>query len=232
MFIYVIVCNESLKLYVGQHKGNSLQKYLQTKLSDAKHHRGGSSHLFNAMRMHPKAAWSIHSLISDLQTREECDHWEKTLIKALKTQHPDVGYNICRGGEGFTGPHTEEWKQKTSARMMGHSVSEETRAKLVVAITGKKASPETKAKLSTSHLGNSSARGAVRSPEYIANMSARMRSQKPYERTPEVLAKQSAAHKGKPNGLLGYKHSEATRERMSEAAKKREAKKLRMGAKK
>ena len=48
MFIYVIVCSETLKIYIGQHKGNSLQKYLQTKLSDAKHRRGGRSHLFGA----------------------------------------------------------------------------------------------------------------------------------------------------------------------------------------
>jgi len=114
MFIYVIVCSETLKIYIGQHKGNNLQKYLQTKQSNARRNSGTRSHLFAAMRKHPKDSWSIHPLVSDLQTREECDYWEKLLIKALKAQHPEVGYNICRGGEGFSGPHTSAALKKMS----------------------------------------------------------------------------------------------------------------------
>lgn len=129
MFIYVIVCNDTLKIYIGQHKGNRLQKYLQTKLSDAKHRRGGSSHLYNAMRMHPKDSWSIHPLISGIEDKKELDETEQLLIYALKTQHPDVGYNICQGGEGFTGPHTEASKRKTSAKIKAWhaSLTEEER---------------------------------------------------------------------------------------------------------
>lgn len=118
MFIYLIVNHVTGKYYVGQHKGNNLKKYLQQKVSQAwyelKRGKRGSSHLFNSMRKHPKEAWSIHALLSDVQTRPELDQYERDFISFLKSQDPDYGYNICRGGEGFSGPHSEEAKQKNS----------------------------------------------------------------------------------------------------------------------
>ena len=77
MFVYVIVNAETLKLYVGQHKGQNLRKYLQDKQSRAKAERGERSHLYASMRRYPKEVWSIHPLMSDLPTREEVDYWEK-----------------------------------------------------------------------------------------------------------------------------------------------------------
>ena len=116
MFVYAIVNSETLKIYIGQHKGNNLRHYLQQKWYRAHHMSGERSYLYASMRKYPRNVWSIHPLISDLQIREECDFWEQILIKALHAQHPDVGYNICRGGEGFTGPHTEEQKHKIGKR--------------------------------------------------------------------------------------------------------------------
>lgn len=109
MFIYLIVNHETGKYYVGQHKGNNLKKYLQKKLSSARHQHSGQSHLFNAMRKYPQSSiWSIHALRDDIQTRTELDETERDFIKFLRSQDPEYGYNICQGGEGFTGPHTEE----------------------------------------------------------------------------------------------------------------------------
>ncbi len=116
MFIYLIVNHDTGKYYVGQHKGNNLRKYLQTKMSVARQGRGGNSHLFNSMRKHPfPSSWSIHALRADIQTKAELDKTEKDFIKFLRSQDPEYGYNICRGGEGFTGPHTEESRKKMSA---------------------------------------------------------------------------------------------------------------------
>jgi group I intron endonuclease len=123
MFIYVIVCSETLKIYVGQHKGENLQKYLQTKQSNARRNSGARSHLFAAMRVHPKDSWSIHPLVSDVRTRGELDELERHYIRALKAQHPDVGYNICEGGEGFTGPASAETRQKHSVSMKAYYAS-------------------------------------------------------------------------------------------------------------
>src|SRR5271157_638198 len=143
MFIYLIVNCATGKYYVGQHKGNNLKKYLQDKLSHAKHKRSGSSHLFNSMRKHPKDAWSIHALLSDVQTRAELDQHEKDFIAFLRSQDLEYGYNICRGGEGFSGPHSSATRQKIafaskqmwkrpeikenfSAKMLGRTPSAET----------------------------------------------------------------------------------------------------------
>jgi hypothetical protein len=135
MFVYVIVCRESLKLYVGQHKGSNLRKYLQTKLSDAKNRSEVHSHLFCAMRKYPRESWGIWPLISDLQTRDEVDYWERFYIKVLKAQHPDVGYNICRGGEGGSG------------YPKGHAVSKETRQKIARGHQGKPLAMSTRLKM-------------------------------------------------------------------------------------
>lgn len=118
MFIYLIVNHETGKYYVGQHKGNNLKKYLQDKFSQSKYEpkRGRTrSYLFASMRKHsdPKV-WSIHALRSDIQTKAELDDTERGFIRFLRSQDPEYGYNICRGGEGFTGPHLEETRKKMS----------------------------------------------------------------------------------------------------------------------
>src|SRR5579864_1810050 len=116
MFIYVIVCSETLKIYIGQHKGINLNWYLTRKFWDANHHTSGSrSRIYASMRKHPRDSWSIHPLLSDLQTREECDYWEKWFIKVLHARHPDVGYNIAVGGDGGVGRGTG-WHHSTKAR--------------------------------------------------------------------------------------------------------------------
>ena len=143
MFIYAIVNSATLKIYIGQHKGKSLQKYLQDKLSAAKIGQNQRSHLFASMRKHPRDVWSIHPLISDLQTREDCDTWERVLIQALKSQHPDVGYNICRGGEGRTGPHSEAYRIK----YRGVPKPEGFGDKIRQALTGRTWTPEQREKI-------------------------------------------------------------------------------------
>ena len=138
MFIYVIVCVKTLKLYVGQTKKVSLTRYLQQKWWQAHHYSAARSHLLAAMRKHPRDSWSIHPLVSGVESKAELDELEKHFIRVLKAQHPDVGYNICDGGEGHTGPHTEKWKQSMRLKMKGHSVSAETRAKIAKANLGNK----------------------------------------------------------------------------------------------
>ena len=102
MFIYLIVNHKTGKYYVGQHKGTSLKKYLRQKFYHAQKEISKGSHLYNSMRKHPDpSVWSIHALRADIQTREELDQIEKDFIKFLRSQDPEYGYNICRGGEGI-----------------------------------------------------------------------------------------------------------------------------------
>jgi hypothetical protein len=201
MFIYVIVCSETLKIYIGQHKKESLTRYLQQKWWQAHHHLVARSHLYTAMRKYPRESWSIHPLVSDVQTREELDVLEQHYIRVLNSQHPDVGYNICRGGEGFTGPHTEEWRRETLKRIKDYWAnpenrnlrSQETKARWqrpelrqateqwraenpekLAYWTGKTQSKESNRKRSASLLGHKNTLGRVQSPEEKAQRSVSM----------------------------------------------------------
>lgn len=130
MFIYIIINSATGKYYIGQHKGGSLQKYLQQKISHASRGEAENSRLYNSMRKHPREVWSIYPLLSNVQTRVELDLYEREFINLLQSRDPRVGYNICRGGEGFTGPHSKETRQKMSVSHRGEVFSPERVANL------------------------------------------------------------------------------------------------------
>jgi hypothetical protein len=194
MVIYVIVCSATLKIYVGQHKHeDGLQKYMQTKFSDAAHQRRGYSHLFNAMRKHPKESWSIHPLVSGITDKKELDETEQLLIYALGAQHPDVGYNICDGGEGHAAPHTEDTRRKMSETRKARGISP-SRECIAASHT-----PESDQARRDRARGNQYALGQVQSPEQIAKRvatwAARVESgQSKYNpASPEKMAKMREA---------------------------------------
>ena len=241
MIVYVIVCSASLKLYVGQHKHDErLKSYLARKFWDAHHATTRRSHLYNAMRKHPRETWSIHPLIA-VETKVELDECERLLIYALKAQHPDVGYNICDGGEGFTGPHSAAARQKMSMFQRGRQhtpehnqkVAEAQRGvpkpegfgeKIRVALTGREWTSEQREKI----------------PECVrqAQLAGRMHRFTPEEmnkahkaaanvlrgvsRSPEVMAacQSPEARAKRANALRGRTHSEEVKARMS-AGKRR-----------
>ena len=180
MFIYVITNTVTGKVYIGQHKGNNLRKYLQTKLSDASKHRGGQSRLYNSMRKHPREVWSIEPLM-EVETKAELDRLERLLIALYDTRNPEIGYNICKGGEGFTGPHSEEARIKIGKSQigkpkpwaMGNKNSSKKRSPEVCkALSERRHSEETKAKLAqAARLQNS-----AMTPEQRAERCALMRA--------------------------------------------------------
>jgi hypothetical protein len=136
MYVYVIRNSATGKVYIGQHKGTNLRQYLQKKFYDAAKGRGGSSRLYNSMRKHAKEVWSIEPLIEGVQTREELDRLERLLIALYDTRNPEVGYNICRGGEGYTGPFTdymrEQWMSGNRAYWKSKSLVGKTFHRLTV----------------------------------------------------------------------------------------------------
>jgi len=147
MFIYLIVNHVTGKYYVGQHKGNNLRKYLQKKFYDAFKGRGGGSRLYNSIRKYGREAFTIHALLSDVQTKPELDAYEQGFIAFLKSQDSEYGYNICRGGEGFTGPHGPEAKAKVTEALKQRWAQSDFREHWTEIMTGHATSPETVEKI-------------------------------------------------------------------------------------
>jgi hypothetical protein len=143
MFIYLIANHITGKYYIGQHKGRDLRKYLHKKFWEAEHGLGGSSHLYAAIRKYGRSSFSIHALRSDIQTKEELDQVEKDFIIFLKAQDPEYGYNIRRGGEGFT---SEEAKEIAKNRLADPTFI----TRLTMALKEAWKDPETQAKHSES----------------------------------------------------------------------------------
>jgi len=129
MFIYLIVNHVTGKYYVGQHKGKNLKHYFQVKLGDAKAGRSRGSYLYNSMRKHGANAFSVHALLSDIQTSEELNRSEKEFIQFLRARDPDYGYNIALGGQG--------------GGMLGHKQSPQTIEKIKKSLAGKQCYPRT-----------------------------------------------------------------------------------------
>ena len=221
MFVYVIVCSESLKLYVGQHKGDDLQKYLHQKVSHALHGASKNSYLYNAMRAHPKSSWSIHPLVSGVETRAELDGLERHYIKVLKCQHPDIGYNICRGGEGFTGPHTEQWRRETLARINKYWSDPAAREKRSQKMKERWATdPEFRQKMTELSKQQRHCLGRVQSEAEKQQRSASNKGKQNrlgQKRSAEEKAKGSASLKRYYQTHSHYVASAATRQRMRDA---------------
>ena len=131
MLIYLIVNHETGKYYVGQHKGNNPRKYLSQKFYHAQKGVSKNSKLYNSMRKHPNhSVWSIHALRADIQDRAELDQTEREFISFLRSQDPEFGYNICRGGEGRNGPVAIETRVKMSKAIKAALSTPDKRAEM------------------------------------------------------------------------------------------------------
>jgi group I intron endonuclease len=215
MFVYVIVNSETLKIYVGKTVRKDLNKYLREKIWDAKADRyRGRSYLFASMKKHSSLVWSIYPLYEGQSDVEICAQ-EKLLIKMLKSQHPDVGYNLADGGQ--TGPrgwhHSPESKEKIAEAHRGMKPSLETREKLRKARLGQKLSEETRCKIGKKSLGNTYSLGHKHSEESRRKNSESKRGRKFSE---EHLRNLSKAQLGNTHNL-GHKLSKETRLKISEA---------------
>lgn len=137
-------------------------------------------------------------LIEDV-SKVIADECEKYLIAKYQTNNPEHGYNITQGGDGVVGyKFSEEQCRQRSLQMKGHEISEETRRKIgeanKIALKGKTLPIEVRKKISEKNKG------------------------KKHPHTKEQDLLQSERLKG--NKLhLGYKASDESRKRMSDAHK-------------
>lgn len=142
MFVYIIVNSINGKIYIGKTKQADLKHYFyQQKVLPALKNERGCPHLFAAIRKYGREHFQIFPLISSLKTNEELCFWERVLIAQYDSQNPDIGYNICKGGEGFSGPgfkgpRSEEWKQKIRKTMKKRGIKPSLRHSSFKDITG------------------------------------------------------------------------------------------------
>jgi group I intron endonuclease len=207
MFVYMIVNDVNWKIYVGKTTRPNLRHYLQKKFWVADHCPHLKSHLYAAIRQYGKEHFHIHSLISDLKTNEELCHWEQTLIKALAAQNPEIGYNICRGGEGFTGPHTEETRKKISKASEDMWKDPIIRHTIIAKNLGKKRLP---------NVGETTRRYRLGTKASVDTVKRLQESHTGLKRSEESRARQGQSISGTKNHFYGKAHSETSRAKMRE----------------
>ena len=149
-YIYLIVNKINGKTYVGQHKSNNWQdKYM-----------GSGRYLAHAKKKYGLENFEKF-LIQYCNNKEEADNAEIFWIAEYR-KRGKAEYNIANGGEGRTGPISEEHRKRLSEANKGRHPgnygkhpSEETRRKISEARKGRPApclgkhlSEETKRKLS------------------------------------------------------------------------------------
>lgn len=201
-YIYLTVNTVNKKVYVGKHRGGAF---------DPKY-KGSGTYLWNAIRKYGWDAFSVQ-LIDTAESEEELNskeaYWISEFSKSFDT------YNICRGGEGFTGRHREETKRRISSSMTGVHKSEETRKRMSEAQKNK--TEETKKKISDTLRGHT-VREETRRKISESNKGRKLH--------PEAVRKISLARIGvkRPDvsaALKGRVVKEDTRKKISESLKGR-----------
>ena len=128
MHVYKITDLTNNFIYVGQHCKENLEAYLQWNIKAAEGNRGNKKRLYRAIRSHGGSNFKIESLarlvdgLAVEEARELLDKLEIFFIRSLRSNDPDIGYNLTAGGGGQLGrrwKHTEEWKRQNSERTKG-----------------------------------------------------------------------------------------------------------------
>lgn len=172
-------------------------------------------HFNNAIK---KYGWDNfdHEILYSEITKEKAKKIEIELIKMLKLQDPEYGYNVADGGDLVN----VETREKISNTLKGHNISDETRKKISESLTGRKIPKEVVEK-SAQKL-----RGTHLSEDRKRKISETEKGKKVSDETKEKLRLAAIGNKN----MLGKKHSIEAKKRMSEKTLKRKVKNIRTGA--
>jgi len=162
------------KIYIGQHTGVDLHKYLRRNICDALNGDVSKPYLYNAIRKYGADCFIIEPLVS-VKTQEQLDAKEIELIATYESTDPLIGYNVSSGGRGaglgnkncLDCHPSEETRLKMSLAHKGHpgywlgkNHSEATRHRMSVVrkgrlgtFIGRQHSEETKKRMSEAHRG-------------------------------------------------------------------------------
>lgn len=146
--VYVHTCRVNGKKYVGWTSLSLEERWLEH-IGDTR--RASSAHRFfkQALVKYGIDDWD-HEVLEMCSTETEAQLAEVKWIATLKTnalREGHVGYNMTDGGEGHTGPHSEDTKKAISeglkgnmcgASHKGRTLTPEWKAKIAATLTGRK----------------------------------------------------------------------------------------------
>ena len=112
--IYIAINNINGKKYVGKTIGK-LNRRINRHLNNSKNCK-----LFYFQKALLKYGVENFKWEQKQYPIEDLEKWEKYWIKELNTIDPNKGYNLTKGGEGFTGNHTKETKQLLRLKSLGN----------------------------------------------------------------------------------------------------------------
>ncbi len=209
MFVYLITNIVNGKRYVGQTI-HTLEWRWKQHLK-----KGKFTALRNAINKYGADKFIIES-ICEPPTIELMNEFEQEYIQRYCTMSPN-GYNLTTGGERPS--PSQETRAKQSHAQLGKKQSQETKLKRAVALLGQKRSEETKRKMAEAQKGNQNRLGDTKSEEERKKISQSLQGNENAVgavRTPEYCRQKSESQ-------IGRIFSEATKQKMSEAASRRKA---------
>lgn len=161
----------------------------------------GNYHFNNAIK---KYGWDNfeHQIIAENLTKEDAEKIEIKLIKEWNLQDAKLGYNLADGGNVIN----DETKKKISKTLQGHKVSNETKQKISMALKNRTVNPKVIDSLVAYR------KGRLLSEEHKRKISESEKGKMVNNQTREKLRIAAMGNKN----MLGKKHSDEARKKMSE----------------
>ena len=203
--VYAHINKINGKMYIGQTCNK-----LKVRWKNGEGYKG-SICFYSAIK---KYGWDNfeHEIIASHLTKEEANNFEKLLIKALKTQSKQYGYNVCDGGN-------------TQNSMQGKKLSEEHRQKIRESKLGEK-NPMYGVRLYGEKNGmygkHHSEEWKQKMREMYSGENSPFYGRHHTDETKKQLSEMfKEKYQGENNPFYGKRHTDATKEKIRNAAKKR-----------
>ena len=131
--IYLIKNTITGKVYIGKSK--DVQVRWRGHKLDLRRGKHCNAYLQNSWNKYGESAFTF-SVLEECSV-EQLSEREIYYIQLYRSTDPDIGYNICTGGEGFTGAVSQEVKERISLALRGRKKPDGFGAKLSAATKGK-----------------------------------------------------------------------------------------------
>ncbi len=154
--VYCHTHTASNRSYVGITKKTMMERWNQHVYSSLNRPEGKKSHLWAAIRLYGKEAFS-HEILETCDTLEAANAAEERWIEKLGTRDMTRGFNLTRGGLHVPHPIRNPWedisyREKSLSILLKRNRDPRIRASISAKLTGRTLSPEhvSKVKVSTS----------------------------------------------------------------------------------